>query len=634
MSSARNDEQPETVRRKFVFPYRWLPRSLEGQLILFTTMSLVVAILGFAAYIASRQSLTENQTMALQMSALARNLAEVSDDFIVTGNLNGIEDLASKTANFPSVLSILVVDATGKPVSEVVNRNGLITPQYSKEMISLPAGTRPLVQGESEDEEKAFAGWHLLLVPHQQDSAWHPVMGGRVLGWVRVTYSLAKQRENIMTAWRDAMLFSGLAIAIALSLLVILLKAPMRALKSATRFANDLDVQLGKQMPVLSTSVEIEALGIALNSASARLQHQEGILQEMAGFTHRIVDSVVDGIVTIDGQGIIQTFNQSASTIFGYTASEVVGQNVRMLMPEPYRSAHDTYLANYRATGVGKIIGNGREVEGCRKDGSTFPMDLAVSLSAHEGQPLFIGLVRDITERKRMERMKAEFVSTVSHELRTPLTSISGALGLVTGGALGAIPDQAKQMLDIAHKNSLRLALLINDLLDMEKLAAGRMPFEMRVESLMPLLEHSLETVRAYGEQYQVRFELVARAEDVNVLVDGIRLQQVMSNLLSNAAKFSPPGAQVEISAHRNGERVRINVIDHGQGISEEFRTRIFQKFSQADSSDTRQKGGTGLGLVISKEIIEHMHGSIGFDSEEGQGTCFYFELPVYEADQ
>lgn len=303
-------------------------------------------------------------------------------------------------------------------------------------------------------------------------------------------------------------------------------------------------------------------------------------------------------------------------------------------MPEPYRSAHDTYLANYRATGVGKIIGNGREVEGCRKDGSTFPMDLAVSLSAHEGQPLFIGLVRDITERKRMERMKAEFVSTVSHELRTPLTSISGALGLVTGGALGAIPDQAKQMLDIAHKNSLRLALLINDLLDMEKLAAGRMPFEMRVESLMPLLEHSLETVRAYGEQYQVRFELVARAEDVNVLVDGIRLQQVMSNLLSNAAKFSPPGAQVEISAHRNGERVRINVIDHGQGISEEFRTRIFQKFSQADSSDTRQKGGTGLGLVISKEIIEHMHGSIGFDSEEGQGTCFYFELPVYEADQ
>jgi PAS domain S-box-containing protein len=634
MSSERNDEQPATVRRKFVLPYHWLPRSLEGQLILFTTLSLVVAILGFAAYIASRQSLTENQTMALQMSALARNLAEVSDDFIITGNLSGIEDLASKTANFPSVLSILVVDAKGQPISEVANRNGSITPQYSKEIINLPASARPFVQGESEDEEKAFAGWHLLLVPHETDSAWHPVMGGKVLGWVRVNYSLAKQRENIVLAWRDAMLFSGLAISIALSLLVILLKSPMRALQAATQFASELDVQLGKQLPALSVPVEIEALGTALNSASSRLQFQERVLQEMAGFTQRILDKVVDGIITIDSRGIIQTFNQSACGIFGYSASEVVGRNVNVLMPEPYRSGHDAYLAKYHASGVGSIIGSGREVEGVRKDGSIFAMDLGVSLSSHQGQPLFIGLVRDITERKRMERMKAEFVSTVSHELRTPLTSISGALGLVTGGALGTIPDQAKQMLDIAHKNSLRLAHLINDLLDMEKLTAGRMSFEMHVEALMPLLEHSLETVRAYGEQYQVRFEFVARAEDVNVLVDGIRLQQVMSNLLSNAAKFSPPGSQVEIAAQRNGQRVRINVIDHGPGVPEEFRARIFQKFSQADSSDTRQKGGTGLGLVISKEIIEHMHGSIGFDSEEGQGACFYFELPVCAADQ
>jgi len=270
-------------------------------------------------------------------------------------------------------------------------------------------------------------------------------------------------------------------------------------------------------------------------------------------------------------------------------------------------------------------------VQGLRKNGAIFPMDLAVSRSTREGRPLFIGLVRDITERKRMEQMKAEFVSTVSHELRTPLTSISGALGLLIGGALGELPEQAQQMLNIAHKNSLRLSHLINDLLDMEKLAAGKMSLDLQVQPLMPLLEQALESIHAYGEQYQVRFKLVERADDVQVRVDAARLQQVLVNFLSNAAKFSPQGGQVEIAVHQNKAGVRIEVVDHGAGISDEFRSRIFQKFSQADSSDTRQKGGTGLGLAISKELVECMYGKVGFDSVAGQGACFYCELPVWD---
>lgn len=354
-------------------------------------------------------------------------------------------------------------------------------------------------------------------------------------------------------------------------------------------------------------------------------------LQESARYTEAILDNVIDGIITIDSLGTVQSFNHAAESIFGYQADEVVGHNVKMLMPEPYHSEHDEYLANYHATSVPRIIGIGREVIGRRKDGSTFPMDLAVSRSAHAGQPLFIGLVRDITERKNMEQMKSEFVSTVSHELRTPLTAISGALGLVVGGMLGELPAQAKVMLDIAHKNSLRLAHLINDLLDMEKLAAGKMRFDFQVQALMPMLEQVLESMRAYGEQYQVRFELVERADDAQVRVDAGRLQQVLNNFLSNAAKFSPQGAQVEISVSRRKNIVRVEVTDHGTGIPEEFKGRIFQKFAQADSSDTRQKGGTGLGLAISKEIIERMNGMVGFHSEGGQGSRFYFELPLWE---
>ncbi|MBI3223197.1 MAG: CHASE domain-containing protein [Nitrosomonadales bacterium] len=239
-----------------------------------------------------------------------------------------------------------------------------------------------------------------------------------------------------------------------------------------------------------------------------------------------------------------------------------------------------------------------------------------------------IGTNTDISQRKRIDLMKSEFVSTVSHELRTPLTSISGALGLIAGGVTGELPAQAKQMVDIAYKNSLHLSHLINDLLDMEKLVAGKMQLDLKLQPLMPLVELSLESILAYGAQHQVGFALVAR-EDVQVNVDEIRLQQVMNNLLSNAAKFSPHGTQVEIAVRKIGGRVRVEVSDHGEGVPAEFQNRIFEKFSQADSSDTRQKGGTGLGLAISKELIERMNGTIGFRSVPGQGACFYFELPL-----
>jgi PAS domain S-box-containing protein len=360
----------------------------------------------------------------------------------------------------------------------------------------------------------------------------------------------------------------------------------------------------------------------------------ELVMQEAVQHTQTILDNVIDGIITIDSRGIVQSFNRAGETIFGYMADEIIGRNINMLMPEPYRSEHDSYLKNYHATGIGHIIGIGREVEGRRKDGTVFPMDLAVSRSTHHGQPLFIGLVRDITERKRMELMKTEFVSTVSHELRTPLTSITGALGLIAGGALGALPEKAKLMLDIAYKNSKRLALLINDLLDMEKLTAGKMQLDIQPQPLMPLVEQTLEAVSAFGEQYQVSFKLIERADDVHVRVDSGRLQQVLSNFLSNAAKFSPLGAEVEIAVRLRKNVVQVEVIDHGPGIPDNFRSHIFQKFSQADSSDTRQKGGTGLGLTISKELIERMNGLIGFDSEEGKGARFYFCMPVWQEQE
>ncbi|WP_251977369.1 ATP-binding protein [Salinicola avicenniae] len=245
-----------------------------------------------------------------------------------------------------------------------------------------------------------------------------------------------------------------------------------------------------------------------------------------------------------------------------------------------------------------------------------------------DGGTLWHGFLHDVTERKRNERLKGEFISTVSHELRTPLTSISGSLGLIQGGALGQPPEAMRSMLSVAHNNAQRLILLINDLLDMEKLVAGKMNFEMEAQPLMPLIEQAIESNQAYADQFNVLYAMTARMDEAQVTVDAMRLQQVMSNLLSNAAKFSPAEAQVEVRVEPVGDRVRVSVLDHGPGIPEAFHERIFQKFSQADGSSTRKQGGTGLGLAITRELIERMRGSINFFSEEGHGACFFFELP------
>jgi PAS domain S-box-containing protein len=235
----------------------------------------------------------------------------------------------------------------------------------------------------------------------------------------------------------------------------------------------------------------------------------------------------------------------------------------------------------------------------------------------------------DITERKEMERLKNDFIATVSHELRTPLTAVVGALGLLKQEAAGRLPAPGAMFLQMAQQNSDRLAALINDILDVEKIESGSLSFRMRAVAVAPLLERAVSLNAPYAKQFDVRFELQQPLPKVAVSGDEDRLLQVMTNLLSNAAKFSPAGSPVTVSCCVHDDMVRVAVTDQGPGVPEEFRRRIFQKFAQADGGDARQKGGTGLGLSICRAIVEKLGGSVSYRCAPGEGTTFYFDLPL-----
>ncbi|WP_448561266.1 PAS domain S-box protein [Trichothermofontia sp.] len=369
----------------------------------------------------------------------------------------------------------------------------------------------------------------------------------------------------------------------------------------------------------------------AIQAANAQqLQAQQAELARSLSILQATLEATADGILVTDSAWNVVNYNQQFVTMWGIPA-EILATGSReqelnfileqLKQPEtflsctldleeqPYAQGHDCFEL---------------------KDGRVFERHYRPQYL--DGQ--VVGRVwsfRDITEQTRIERLKDEFVSMVSHELRTPLTSIRGSLGLILGGVSGDVPEQTRMLLEIAYKNSERLITLINDILDIEKIESGRIDFNLQPLELTPLLTQAIATNQTYADQFQVRLVLTETVP-VRVNADPDRLLQVLTNLLSNAAKFSPTGSVVEVSAQRLESRtdwVRVAVRDYGPGIPAAFIPHIFQKFAQADSSNTRQKGGTGLGLSITKAIVERLGGTIGFETEPGIGTTFYFDLPL-----
>ena len=363
-------------------------------------------------------------------------------------------------------------------------------------------------------------------------------------------------------------------------------------------------------------------------NAEIELKRERGLLKA-------VVDTAVDGIITIDENGTITSANPATTQIFGYRQSELLGNNVKMLMPEPYHGEHDSYLGSYRRTGERKIIGIGREVEGRRKDGTVFPLELAVSETATEDGRVFTGIVRDITERKRAQETmlakeaaeraneaKNEFLSRMSHELRTPLNAVLGFAQLLDMRYDDPRIQEATQAIIKAGNH---LLLLINEVLDLARIESGSLTVSIEPIELVGVVTHAADLVAPIAKKAGIEVEVDAPTfAGVTVQADPRRLLQALINVLSNAVKYNRPNGKVYVRGVREGARFRLDVRDTGIGIKERDREQLFQPFKRFGDLTVE---GSGLGLTVSRSFVELMGGEIDLADSGPDGSTFTIRL-------
>jgi PAS domain S-box-containing protein len=479
----------------------------------------------------------------------------------------------------------------------------------------------------------------------------HPGMGWKVL--LRQESRFAYQPIKDL---RQQVLGIGLAVATMFSLLGLwvsrFITRPLVDLSKAAK-----QIEAGQPAEIAQTSGlyrEVTELGESLNSLIRNLQEKERSLLEMnADLENRVgqrtadltralgavqrsdtrVRSIIDSaraFVGMDFRGRITDWNVEAEKMLGWSRAEIIGKSMNLIIPKRFQSSLLPALHEAVRTGESRLVNTSLERVVVSRDGREIPVEVRMGLINNNALQLVSVFLHDISERRQMERLKSEFISTASHELRTPLTAIYASLDMLQSGMAGELPPDAMELLEVSHKSAQRLVRLVNDVLDVEKIESGGMSYQFVVQPLLPLVQQAIEATQTFADEYKVHIDLVAMPGRDLVTVDADRIVQVVVNLLSNAAKFSPAsGAAVMVCLAPRDGVVRLSVTDTGPGIPLEFQDRVFQRFAQADSSDRRQRGGTGLGLNICKSILVAHHGTIDFVSFPGKGSEFYFDLPL-----
>jgi PAS domain S-box-containing protein len=386
------------------------------------------------------------------------------------------------------------------------------------------------------------------------------------------------------------------------------------------------------ELRVAERTAELVNVNRQLQSQLNERQRIEEILRISQVRLARILDIADDAIISIDSSQCITLFNQGAEKIFGYAAHEIIGQKLDVLLPMRFAEAHRHHVVDFgQSPSLARRMGERREIFGRRQDGSEFPAEASIS-KFHLGNEFFYTVIlRDITERKQIDRMKDEFVSVVSHELRTPLTSIHGSLGMLASGLLKPDSPQEQRLLQIATDSTERLVRLINDILDIERIESGKVKMEHKTCNLAELIHSAVSLMQPLAHKAEVTLSIFS--SPLQIWADPDRIVQTLTNLLSNAIKFSSAGSQVSLTTQQQGDEVLVIIQDTGRGIPTDKLESIFERFQQVDSSDSRNHDGTGLGLAICQSIVQQHGGRIWAESVLGEGSTFYLALPILSAE-
>ena len=405
----------------------------------------------------------------------------------------------------------------------------------------------------------------------------------------------------------------------------------------------------GSTFPMWLAVNEVKVVNKRLFVGSVvNLTEQKAIKDELTRATEMnraILDTAVNPIITINASGLVHSFNPAAQRLFGYTLADVIGKNIKMLMPEPFYSGHDGYLSAFLNTGHAKVIGMGRDLEGLRKDGTVFPMHLTVGAMEVGGEKMFVGIIMDITERKRMEmelmaskveaelsnKAKSEFLANMSHEIRTPLNAILGGAELL--GETDLTPEQANYV-NASHIAGENLLDIINTILDLSKIESGKFEIDSIGFNLTKVVDDVCRVMAFRVNERDLELIYTIQSEvPTGIIGDPLRLGQMLINLIGNAVKFTEKGyiyLEVEkVEVNIDFAVIRFTVQDTGIGIRPDRLEAIFESFTQADNTTTRKYGGTGLGLTITGKFAEMMGGQIGVRSELGKGSYFFFTIKV-----
>ncbi len=579
---------------------------LRGRFIAFVSMIVIAVGLATTALAVRSQNDRLRHELEERGKLLGTVVAANATDALAHLEVGELRQLMAEARQQENVIDAVVFDDEGRVLTDGTVENP------RRHTFAEEAVRRHLSSSEAMLVE--FAG-DLMTVTK-------PVLlGGRRFGGVTLRYSLAGlARDQALLARRTALVGTVFVMVGVLSaaLLAGAVIRPLREMTAATRA-----VSAGESVPFLRVRApdEVGELAEAFNIMTQRLRETTVSRDEL----DLILEKMGECLVVTGVDGNIVRVNNATCRLSGAGEADLIGKNIRRLFRAPRG-----YPSLLQVAAAGQSV-QGLETDLMTASGDSVPV--LVSVAPLAASPVrskgYVVLAADLRERLRIEEQKDEFVTMVHHEVRAPLTAVRGAIGLLSGGVAGELGDSARELVDIALRNSERMERLVGDILASRKLDSGHMDFQLQEMAPNPLVEQAIEATSAYGLQFDVGIVLEGDVGGARIRVDPDRFIQVLTNVLSNAVRYSAAGDIVNVVMSRVGAMVRIAVIDHGPGIADDFKDRVFEKFARADDGSWRHRSGTGLGMSISKGIMEELGGAISFETAPGSGTTFFVDLPT-----